>query len=83
MGDLELDRSRAIWKQIAEEISRRIASGAYPQGERLPGLVDLASEFGVAVSTIQKVFAHLKTNGEVRTELGLGTWPVSPEERQG
>ncbi|WP_234324830.1 hypothetical protein [Streptomyces sp. NRRL WC-3626] len=34
------------------------------------------------MSTIQKAITHLKTTGRVRVELGLGTWPVPPAERQ-
>ncbi|MFD9118841.1 GntR family transcriptional regulator [Streptomyces bottropensis] len=81
MGDLELDRSRPIWKQISEDLARRVDAGEWA-GERLPGLVALAAEYGVAVSTIQKALTHLKTQGVVRVELGLGTWPVPLAERQ-
>ncbi|SFL04645.1 GntR family transcriptional regulator, phosphonate transport system regulatory protein [Streptomyces pini] len=66
---------------MAAEVERRIDAGTYPAGERLPGLVALSTEFGVAVSTIQKALAHLKTQGVVRVELGLGTWPVPPADR--
>ncbi|OKK12770.1 GntR family transcriptional regulator [Streptomyces sp. CB02400] len=81
MGDLELDRSRPVWKQISEDLARRIDAGEWA-GERLPGLVKLSSRYSVAVSTIQKAITHLKTTGHVRVELGLGTWPVPPAERQ-
>ncbi|MEV5009160.1 GntR family transcriptional regulator [Streptomyces sp. NPDC055692] len=78
----DLDRSRPIWKQIAAIVEQRIEDGIYGPGSRVPGLHELAAEFGVAVSTIQKALAHLKTLGLIRSELGLGTYVLTPEERQ-
>lgn len=37
-------------------------------------MVELSAEFGVAASTAQKVLSHLKTEGLVRAEIGLGTF---------
>ncbi|GLP71752.1 GntR family transcriptional regulator [Streptomyces sp. TUS-ST3] len=59
---------------MAEVISKRIADGTYPPGSRVPGIVELSAEFGIAASTAQKALAHLRDTGEVRTELGLGTF---------
>ena len=70
----DLDRSRPIWRQIAAIIEGRIADGTYPPGSRVPGIVELSAEFGIAASTAQKALAHLRDTGQVRTELGLGTF---------
>ncbi|MES9806100.1 GntR family transcriptional regulator [Streptomyces cinereoruber] len=70
----DLDRSRPVWRQVAEIISRRIADGTYAPGDRVPGIVELSAEFGIAASTAQKALAHLRNEGVVRTELGLGTF---------
>lgn len=59
---------------MAEIISRRIADGTYAPGDRVPGIVELSAEFGIAASTAQKALAHLRNEGVVRTELGLGTF---------
>ncbi len=59
---------------MAEAISKRIADGTYAPGSRVPGIVELSAEFGIAASTAQKALAHLRDTGEVRTELGLGTF---------
>ncbi|MDX3458692.1 GntR family transcriptional regulator [Streptomyces sp. ME02-8801-2C] len=71
---VDLDRSRPVWRQVAEAISRRIDDGTYPPGGRVPGMVELSAEFGIAASTAQKALAHLRDTGQVRTELGLGTF---------
>jgi GntR family transcriptional regulator len=70
----DLDRTRPVWRQIAGIIAARIEDGTYPVGTRVPSVVELSTEFGVAASTAQKVMAHLKETGLVRTEIGLGTF---------
>ena len=72
-----------MWRQIAAVIVGRIEDGTYPAGARVPSVVELSTEFGVAASTAQKVLAHLKLEGLVRAEVGLGTFvaelPRPPE----
>jgi GntR family transcriptional regulator len=74
----DLDRTRPVWRQIAAVLERRIADGTYPVGSRVPSVVELSTEFEVAASTAQKVLAHLKAEGLVRAEVGLGTF-VEPQ----
>lgn len=76
----DLDRTRPVWRQIAEVITSRIADGTYPVGGRLPSTLELSTEFGVATSTAQKVMAHLKAEGLVRGEVGLGSFVASRPE---
>lgn len=71
---IDLDRTRPIWRQVAAVITERIEDGTYPAGSRVPSVVELSTEFGVAASTAQKVLAHLKAEGLVRAEVGLGTF---------
>jgi GntR family transcriptional regulator len=70
----DLDRTRAVWRQIAAVIVERIEDGTYPAGTKVPSVVDISTEWQVAASTAQKVMAHLKAEGLVRTEVGLGTF---------
>ncbi|MFD7689071.1 GntR family transcriptional regulator [Streptomyces sp. NPDC059781] len=76
----ELDRTRPVWRQVAAAITERIADGTYPVGARVPSVVELAAEFGVASSTAQKVLAHLKAEGLVRAEVGLGSFVAERPE---
>ena len=71
---VDLDRTRPIWRQIAAVIQARIEDGTYPAGSRVPSVVELSAEFDVAASTAQKVLGHLKAEGWVRAEVGLGTF---------
>ena len=43
----KLDDSRPIWMQLEEQLTRRILSGWYKAGEKLPTVRDLAAEAGV------------------------------------
>lgn len=80
---VDLDRTRPIWRQVAAIVQARIADGTYPAGAKVPSVVELSTEFGVAASTAQKVLAHLKAEGLVRAEVGIGTFvselPQPPE----
>lgn len=75
---VDLDRTRPIWRQIAAIVQTRIDDGTYPAGSRVPSVVELSTEFEVAASTAQKVLGHLKTEGLIRTEVGLGSF-VEPK----
>ncbi|WP_405525627.1 winged helix-turn-helix domain-containing protein [Streptomyces canus] len=83
----ELDRTRPVWRQVAAAITTRIADGEYPVGARVPSVVELSTEFGIATSTAQKALAHLKTEGFIRAEVGLGSFvarlPEAPAEGGG
>lgn len=70
----DLDRTRPIWRQVAELIAARIADGTYPVGSRVPSVVELSTEFSIATSTAQKALAHLKAEGLIRAEVGLGSF---------
>jgi len=70
----ELDRTRPVWRQVAAAITTRITDGDYPVGARVPSVVELSTEFGIAASTAQKVLSHLKAEGLVRAEVGLGSF---------
>lgn len=70
----DLDRTRPVWRQIAAIVTARIEDGTYPAGSRVPSVVELSTEFDVASSTAQKVVAHLKAEGLIRTEVGLGSF---------
>ncbi|RSN35442.1 hypothetical protein DMH12_38265 [Streptomyces sp. WAC 04229] len=39
------------WKQVYEFIEQRIADGEYPPGSRLPGVLAIQGEFGIAQMT--------------------------------
>lgn len=77
----EIDRTRAMWPQIASVIMIRIKDGTYPPGTKIPSVVQLAAEFGVVNSTAQRAMEAVRTEGLTRSEAGMGTFVLRPEER--
>ena len=52
-----------IYAQLIEQIKIAIVSGAFPAGERLPSVRDLAVEAGVNPNTMQRALAELERDG--------------------
>ncbi|MFE7237155.1 GntR family transcriptional regulator [Streptomyces sp. NPDC057580] len=80
----DLDRTRAVWRQVTAILIARIEDGTYPPGSRVPSTLGLATELGVAASTSQKALAHLRREGWLRGETGIGTFvadnpPAGPD----
>ncbi|MDX3681356.1 GntR family transcriptional regulator [Streptomyces scabiei] len=73
---VDLDRTRPIWRQVAQYVIDRIKDGTYPPGSRVPSTLELATLLGVASSTSQKALAHLRAEGWLRGEVGLGAFVV-------
>ncbi|MDG9705533.1 GntR family transcriptional regulator [Streptomyces sp. DH37] len=65
------------WRQIADVLKARIADGTYPPRTRVPSLLQLTAEFGVASATAHKALRNLRAEGFTYTEQGLGSF-VSP-----
>lgn len=71
---IEWEPGRPRWRQVYEVIVRRIQDGTYGKGERVPSVVQLQEEFGIATATAQKVHRQLREDGLIRTEPGLGSY---------
>ena len=73
--DLDESASRGIAAQ--NDLEERIRMGRLPVGEKLPSQRALATQYGVAKSTMQVIIQSLSTKGLIRTEPGRGTF-VAP-----
>ncbi|MFE6163057.1 GntR family transcriptional regulator [Streptomyces sp. NPDC056486] len=69
------------WRQVAEVIRRRIADGTYPPRTRVPSVVQITSEFGIATATAQKVLQAMRAEGLTYTEPGLGSFVARQPEK--
>jgi GntR family transcriptional regulator len=63
-----------IYRQIIDQIKYQIAVGALPQGEKLPGVRQLAAELTVNQNTIVKVYNQLCQEKVLQTDRGNGTY---------
>ncbi|MEV0823379.1 winged helix-turn-helix domain-containing protein [Nonomuraea rubra] len=79
---VELKANQPRWRQVHAIIAERIRTGEYKVGERIPSLIDLIEEFGIANATGQKVMRALRADGLIRTEPGMGSFVTTPEERK-
>ena len=61
-----------IYSQLIAQIKVGIVSGAFPPGERLPSVRDLATEAGVNPNTMQRALAELERTGLVYTQRTAG-----------
>ncbi|RLV09090.1 GntR family transcriptional regulator [Streptomyces griseocarneus] len=59
-------------------IRQRIQDGTYPPRSRVPSVLQLTEEFGIASMTAHKVHRALRAEGLIYTEPGLGSF-VSKE----
>lgn len=62
------------WTQVADVLRARIKDGTYAVGTRVPSVVQLTGEFGVASATAQKALRALKEEGLTRTVVGMGSF---------
>lgn len=69
-----LESGVTLWRRVADEIERGIASGVYKVGAKLPGEVEIATQFGVNRHTVRRALAALAERGQVRAERGSGTF---------
>jgi DNA-binding transcriptional regulator YhcF (GntR family) len=68
-----------IYTQIIDEMTMRIASGAYKPGDKVPAVRELAMDAGVNPNTMQRALAELERRGLVYSERTSGRF-VTKEE---
>ncbi|KOX19317.1 MULTISPECIES: GntR family transcriptional regulator [unclassified Streptomyces] len=77
---MDLDRSKPVWPQVADELRRRLDAGEWEPGSRFPPVNQLAAELEVVPSTVQKAVVALREEGRLRTELGRGSFVTGDKE---
>ena len=61
-----------IYTQLIQQVKVGIVTGAYPPGERLPSVRDMATEAGVNPNTMQRALAELERDGLVYSQRPAG-----------
>lgn len=67
-----LDPGRPIYTQLVEQMRILIVSGAYPSGEKLPSVREMAALVAVNPNTMQRAFAELEKSGLIITQRTSG-----------
>ena len=68
------DAGVALWRRVADELERAIATGSFQPATKLPGEIDIAARLGVNRHTVRRAIAALAERGLVRAERGSGTY---------
>lgn len=72
---------RPIYTQLLEQIQKRIITGTYKSGDRLPSVRDLASEAAVNPNTMQRALTELERMGLVYSNRTSGRMITDDKEK--
>ncbi|MFT4258314.1 GntR family transcriptional regulator [Microbacterium sp.] len=76
---MQIDDSRPIWAQLVDEFRRRIVTGVWAPGARVPSVRELALELGVNPNTVQKALGEIDRLGLTATERTAGRFVTADE----
>lgn len=77
----DFDSGRPIYTQLLEKITIDIVSGAVAPGQKMPGVRELAAEYGVNPNTVQRTMAELERQGLVYSERTAGRFVTRDIEK--
>ena len=69
---MEFDNNKSIFLQIADTISEKVIRGAYPPGEKIPSVRELAEELGVNPNTVMRTYNELQAANIIDNKRGIG-----------
>src|SRR3712207_6025952 len=72
----------AAYQQIADELARRIGSGEFKTGDRLPTERELSAQLSVSRLTIRAALDRLAQRGVIVRRQGSGTYVGQPKLHQ-
>jgi GntR family transcriptional regulator len=72
--DIDAADSRAVYRQIVDEIRRCVSVGILKPDEALPASRSLAAELKINPNTVQHAYRVLQQEGDVYVKRGLGTF---------
>ncbi len=73
-----MNEARPLHQRIGEDISRKIRSGEWPPGFRIPFEHELTHQYGCARATVNKAVQALAAAGLVERRRRAGTFVVRP-----
>ena len=63
-----------IYAQLMDTLKRRIITGRYLPGEKLPSVRELAAVAGINPNTVQRAFSELEREGLIYTQRATGKY---------
>src|ERR1044072_219674 len=71
-NSMQFKESQPIYLQIAEFVCEKILLGAWPAGERVPAIRELAVQLGVNPNTVLRTYDVLQQEGVIVNKRGVG-----------
>lgn len=71
---------RPVYRQVADELEREIATGILRAGEALPALRVMAADLRINPNTVQQAYKLLALRGLVEVRRGQGTFVRASRE---
>src|ERR1700689_5771516 len=68
-----------IYRQIIDQVTGGIASGALHEGVQLPTVRQLAVDLSINPNTVIRAYSELEIRGVLNTEQGTGTFIAPPK----
>src|SRR3954451_20960526 len=78
--DLDPKDPRPVYRQIADEVERCVATGILKPDEPLPAVRKVAADLKVNANTVQHAYKTMEQDGLVYVKRGLGTF-VAPRQK--
>ncbi len=78
---MQFDTGSPIWLQLVSEFSRRIVTGEWGAGEKIPGVRELALQLGVNPNTVQRTLGEMEREGLCRSERTSGRFVTEDKHR--
>jgi len=70
--DIQPNDSTPIYRQIVEQVQRRVRSGQWGAGEELPSVRAVALEHAINPMTVSKAYSLLEAEGLLERRRGMG-----------
>ncbi len=78
----EWDDSQPIYRQLREKIVNLIIEGALKEGEAIPSVRQVASEYRINHLTVSKAYQELVDDGLLQKRRGLGMFVEEGAQKQ-
>lgn len=69
-----MDRDNFLYKQLYEDLKKKIEDNIYSEGTKIPSDEELKNKFGVSIITVKKALGMLKDEGMLQRIPGVGTF---------
>jgi DNA-binding transcriptional regulator YhcF (GntR family) len=78
---MDFKEHKPIYLQIADTISNLVLSGTWKEGDRIPSVRELGTNYGVNPNTVARAYDSLQDQGIIQNKRGIGFF-ICPDASQ-